>query len=62
VTIDTVSSSKSDPFEFTVKISVRPSVEKNGYSCERSARAGSSVVTATAGESPLAATFQMALA
>jgi hypothetical protein len=45
-----------------VKINVLPSAERIGHSCERSPRAASSVVTATAAESPLAGTFQIALA
>ena len=48
-------------FALTVNTSVRPSPENNGHSCERSPRSAASVVTCTAGESPLAGTFQIAL-
>ena len=40
-----------------MKTSVLPSLENSGHSCERSPRAVSSVVTTTAGVSPLAATL-----
>ena len=53
---------KDRAVEFTVKINVRPSDVRIGHSCERSPRAVSSVVTCAGAESPLADTFQIALA